>query len=100
MTVGVHSITEGVMAANEMTWRHDVDALVFRPDWHEGYCFVHRLALRTMSGETDQEACQAYFRVHREVFERAARSKIQRAGLAPEQNFHLTSRDVRRALTE
>ena len=88
------------MAADDLTWRHDVDALVFRPNGHEGSCFIHRLAFRSMSGEVGQEGCEAYFRVHREAFERAARAKIRRAGLATEQNFHLTSREVRRALTE
>ena len=88
------------MAADDLTWRHDVDALMFRPNGHEGSCFIHRLAFRSMSGEVGQEGCEAYFRVHREAFERAARAKIRRAGLAMGRNFHLTSRDVRRALTE
>jgi len=88
------------MAADDLTWRHDIDALVFRPNGHEGSCFFHRLAFRSMSREVGQEGCEAYFRVHKEAFERAARAKIRRAGLATEQNFHLTSRDVRRALTE
>ena len=88
------------MAADDLTWRHDVGALVFRPNGHEGSCFIHRLAFRSMSGEVGQEGCEAYFRVHRAAFERAARAKIRRAELATEQNFHLTSRDVRRGLTE
>ena len=100
MTVGVHLMTEGVMAASELTWRHDVDSLVFRPNWHEGYCFIHRLAFRSMSDQVDQEGCEAFYRAHKEAFEQAAQSKIRRAGLAPEQNFHLTSRDIRRALAE
>jgi len=88
------------MAADDLTWRHDVDALVFRPNGHEGSCFIHRLAFRTISGDEGQEGCEAYFRIHRAAFERAARAKIRRAGLEMEQNFHLTSRDVRRGLTE
>ncbi len=88
------------MVADDLTWRHDVDALVFRPNGHEGSCFIHRLAFRSMSGEVDQEGCEAYFRAHRAAFERAAQAKIRGGGLAMEQNFHLTSRDVRRALTE
>ena len=87
------------MAADDLTWRHDIDALVFRPNGHEGSGFIHRLAFRSMSEEAGQEGCEAYFRAHREAFERAARAKIRKAGLAMEQNFHLTSRDVRRALT-
>ena len=89
-----------VWARDGLIWRHDVDALVFRPNGHEGSCFIHRLAFRSMSGAVGEDGCEAYFRVHREAFERAAQAKIQRAGLAPEQNLHLTSRDVRRALTE
>jgi len=88
------------MTAHDLTWRHDIDALVFRPNGHEGSCFIHRLAFRSMSGEAGQERCEAYFRVHQKAFERAAQGKIRRAGLTMEQNFHLTSRDVRRALTE
>ena len=86
------------MTTDELTWRHDVDALVFQPSWHEGSCFVHRLAFRTMTGKIGPEGCEAYFRVHRDAFERAARAKIRRAGLPTGENFHLTSRDVRRAL--
>lgn len=88
------------MAVDDLTWRHDVDALVFLPNGHKGSCFIHRLAFRSMSGDVGQEGCEAYFRIHRAAFERAARAKIRGAGLAREQNFHLTSRDVRRALTE
>ena len=88
------------MAADDLTWRYDVDALVFRPNGHEGSCFIHRLAFRSMSGDVGQEGCEAYFRGHREAFERAARAKIRTANLGMEQNFHLTSRDVRRAITE
>ncbi len=80
----------------DLTWRHDVDSLMFRPNGHEGFCFIHRLAFRSMGERVGQEGCEAYFRLYREAFEQAARSKIRRAGLAREQNFHLTSRDVRR----
>ena len=88
------------MAADDPTWRDDVDALEFRPNGHDGSGFIHRLAFRSISGEVGQEGCEAYFQAHREAFERAARAKIRRAGLATDQNFHLTSRDVRRALAE
>jgi len=89
-----------IMASDDLTWRHDVDALVFRPNGHEGCCFIHRLAFRSLSGEVGQDCCKAYFRVHKDAFERAAGAKIRRAGLTTEQNFHLTSRDVRRGLME
>lgn len=88
------------MMADNLTWRHDIGALAFRPSGHEGFCVIHRLAFRSMGGEMGQEGCEAYFRSHRQGFERAARAKIRRAGLTMEENFHLTSRDVRRALTE
>jgi len=88
------------MPADDLTWRHDVDALVFRPNGHEGSCFIHRLAFRSISGEGDREGCEAYFQAHRVAFERAAQAKIRRASVPMEENFHLTSRDVRRALTE
>ncbi len=99
MTVGVGWIID-VSAADDLTWRYDVDALTFRPSGHEGSCFIHRLAFRSLSGKPEQEGCEAYFRRHREAFERAAWAKIRRAGLATEQNFHLTSREVRCALKE
>ena len=87
------------MRTDDLTWRHDIDALVFRPHGHDGSCFIHRLAFRSMRGEVSQEDCEAYFRVHRQAFERAAQTKIRGAGLTMDLNFHLTSRDVRRALT-
>ena len=49
MTVSARSVIN-VLAADDLTWRHDVDALVFRPNGHEGSCFIHRLAFRSMSG--------------------------------------------------
>lgn len=85
------------MAPDDATWRHDVDALVFRPRGHKGGCFIHRLAFRSLCGEGGRDICEAYFRTNREVFERAARVKMSRANMSAEQNFHLTSRDIRRA---
>lgn len=96
---GSRKPTEIFLAVDDLTWRNDVDALVFRPNGHEGSCYVHRLAFRSLSGEVGREGCEAYFRVHRAAFERAARAKIRGVGLTMEQNFHLTSRDVRGALT-
>ncbi|WP_414471032.1 hypothetical protein [Microvirga sp. M2] len=79
-------------------WRHDVDALAFRPRGHEGFCFIHRLAFRSLSGEGGRDICEAYFRTNRDAFERAAQVKMSRVDMPAEQNFHLTSRDIRRAL--
>ncbi len=88
------------MALDDLTWRHDIDALVFTPRGHKAGCFIHRLAFRSLSGEGSRESCEVYFRANKDAFERAARAKIQKAGVSVEQNFHLTSRDVRRALAE
>lgn len=88
------------MPTNDLTWRHDIDALVFRPKGHEGSCFIHRLAFRSMRGGVGHEECETFFWVHRQAFEQAAWTKIRRAGVARDRNFHLTSRDVRRALAE
>ena len=86
----------GVMA----TWRHDIDALAFRPDGHDGTCMVHRLAFRTlMSLVPTPDACIAYFAAHEDAFRTSAQAKIRRRALAPDTNFHLTSRDLAHALT-
>ena len=78
-------------------WRNDIDALAFRPAGHQGWCMVHRLALRTVIGRPASPAeCLDYFTAHQSVFEEAARAKIARAVLPAEANFHLTSRDIRR----
>ncbi|MPR10236.1 hypothetical protein FS320_25640 [Microvirga tunisiensis] len=88
------------MRSDDPTWRQDIGALVFRPEGHQGGCFVHRLAFRSLGQETFRESCEAFFRSHEDVFERAAQAKIQRAGVSSTENFHLTSRDIRRALGE
>ncbi len=76
-------------------WRDDIDALAFRPAGHQGFCMVHRLALRTVIGRRASPAeCLDYFAANRPVFEAAARAKIARTGLPPDANFHLTSRDI------
>ena len=36
------------MGDGETKWRHDIDALAFRPEGHRGTCVVHRLAFRTL----------------------------------------------------
>lgn len=77
------------------TWRDDIDALAFRPAGHQGFCMVHRLALRTVIGRPATPVeCLDYFATNQPMFETAARAKIVRAGLADDANFHLTSRDI------
>lgn len=81
-------------------WREAIDALAFRPAGHDGWCVVHRRALGTVIGRgAGREACLAWFAEHADLFERAARAKIDRAGLPRGANFHLTSRDLKRAST-
>jgi hypothetical protein len=82
------------------TWRHDIDALAFRPGGHEGTCMVHRLAFRAlMRLVPTPDACMAYFTAHEDTFRLSAQAKIRRQALPPDTNFHLTSRDLARALT-
>jgi hypothetical protein len=81
------------------SWRIDIDSLSFRPEGHEGACVVHRRALRTlMRRDPNAEEALAFFEARSPAFLAAAVAKIERAGLAPAANFHLTSRDLRRAL--
>jgi len=76
-------------------WRDDIDALVFRPAGHRGFCMVHRLALRTVIGRPPSPAeCLDYFAANQPMFEAAAQARIAQAGLAPDANFHLTSRNL------
>jgi hypothetical protein len=80
-------------------WRADVEALAFRPDGHEGVCLVHRHAFRTLLRRMPSpEECTAYFNDHKAVFQAAASAKVARAGVALDANFHLTSRDLDRAV--
>jgi hypothetical protein len=86
---------------SQTTWRHDIDALAFQPEGHRGICVVHRLAFRTlMRLVPTPEACITYFTAHEGAFRASARAKISRRRLQPGANFHLTSRDLARALTE
>ncbi len=81
-------------------WRHDIDALAFQPEGHRGICVVHRLAFRTlMRVVPTPAACIAFFAAREGAFRAAAEAKISRRGLPPGANFHLTSRDLARALT-
>ena len=81
-------------------WRHDIDALAFQPDGHGIACMVHRLAFRTlMRLVPTPDACLAYFIAHEAAFRASAQAKIARRGISPGTSFHLTSRDLTRALT-
>ncbi|WP_315834336.1 hypothetical protein [Bradyrhizobium prioriisuperbiae] len=81
------------------TWRDDIDALMFETDGQHGFCMVHRHAFRTLLRSLPApNDCLAYFRTHEPAFQAAASAKISRKNLAEGVNFHLTSRDVARAL--
>jgi len=76
-------------------WRDDIDSLAFQPAGHEGFCMVHRLALRTLLGHVPVPAeCLAYFAANQARFEEAASRKVAARRLAAGDNFHLTSRDI------
>jgi hypothetical protein len=81
------------------TWRDDIDALVFKPDGHQGFCVVHRRAFRTLQRFTPAPAdCQTYFCTHEDAFRAAASAKILLKNVGSGMNFHLTSRDVARQI--
>lgn len=76
-------------------WRDDIDALSFTPAGHRGRCMMHRLAFRSFLGRAPSIAdCLALFERQREAFEAAAAAKIAARPVAPDVNFHLTSREV------
>jgi hypothetical protein len=80
-------------------WRRDLDALAFEPDGHRSVCVVHRLAFRSLLRLTPTPAdCMAYFAVHEGAFRTAAQGKIVRRRIKSGVSFHLTSRDLSRAL--
>jgi hypothetical protein len=82
-------------------WHPDIDALSFRPPQHTGLCFIHRRAFRTLLGVPSSpsiEDCQNYFMAGVAAFQVAAAAKIARDRLEPTVNFHLNSRDIKRAL--
>jgi hypothetical protein len=87
------------MPSGDMIWRQDLDALVFRPKGYQGGCFVHRLAFRFHDSEASRESCKKFFRANVDAFERAAQAKIRRGRVLDGENFHLTSRDIRRAMS-
>lgn len=84
----------------ECTWRSDIDSLSFQPHGHGAYCIVHRRAFGTLLGlNPSPTECESYFVEHYAAFQRAAAEKIASASADAIVNFHLTSRDVARALT-
>ncbi|PWC32795.1 DUF1488 family protein [Azospirillum sp. TSO35-2] len=84
------------MTADGLLWRAEIDALVFRPAGHGGWCAVHRLAFRALLGrrEPAPEDCLAYAADHRGALEAAAAGKIARRGYDVAASLHLTSRDI------
>jgi hypothetical protein len=81
------------------TWRDDIDALVFAPDGHQGFCMVHRRAFRTLQRFSAVPAeCKAYFCAHERAFRAAASLKIAQKKVDRGANFHLTSRDIARQM--
>lgn len=88
------------MTGTDLSWRADIDALVFRPAGHGGWCAVHRLAFRALLGKRTPtpEECLAYAAAHFGAFEAAAAGKIARRGYDVAASLHLTSRDVTRFL--
>jgi Protein of unknown function (DUF1488) len=79
-------------------WRPDIDSLAFQPAGQDGWCVIHRRAIRTLlRKEPTAEECLALFAAHRPVFEAAAAAKRARAAVASGANYHITSRDVLRA---
>jgi hypothetical protein len=83
----------------ECRWHPDIDALSFQPERHSGRCFIHRRAFGTLlSFPPSVEDCRNYFIARVVAFQVAAAGKVARERLEPAANFHLNSRDVKRAL--
>jgi hypothetical protein len=85
--------------SNEPVWRSDIDSLAFHPSGHSGFCVVHRRAFGTLLGSaaSPQQSID-FYRLHRDAFDAAAHSKLEARAIAASENFHITSRDVRRQL--
>ena len=82
----------------QSVWRADVDSLSFQPRGHTGHCLIHRRAFKTILGFNPTPGdCAACFQQRQAAFQAAAAAKIDRAALATNANFHLTSRDILRA---
>jgi hypothetical protein len=84
-----------------VTWRADIDALMFWIAAHSASCAVHRQAFRTlMRRNPTPQDCLAYFGNVEDAFRAAAAAKITRNQIPAGTNLHLTSRDVARKLIE
>lgn len=83
-----------------LAWEVAIDALSFRPRGHDGHCVVHRRAFRVLvGGAADPGLCLAFARDHASALEAAAAGRIAARGLPAGARFHLTSREIRRALS-
>lgn len=88
-----------MLSADTAFWREDIDSLAFYVDQHEGLCVMHRRAFRALLGfDPTPQQCLDYFEQRRVVFVQSARNKIERAKIPSSANFHITSRDIRRAV--
>ena len=82
-----------------VTWRADIDALMFWIAAHSASCAVHRQAFRTlMRRNPTPQDCLTYFGNVEDAFRAAAAAKITRNQIPAGTNLHLTSRDVARKL--
>ena len=85
-------------AAHRALWRDDIDALQFQFEETDRLCLIHRLAFKALlNDQPNKQSCLAFFLEHREAFLSAAMKKAARTG-QPDQNIHITSRDVARML--
>lgn len=82
-------------------WRGDLDSLAFDLPSGGGACVVHRRAFRPLlNGEPTPAACLQWAQRNRSALDAAAFAKMERKGLAKGARFHLTSRDIRRAMAQ
>ena len=84
-----------------VTWRADIDALVFWIGAHSALCAVHRHAFRTLlRRDPTPQDCLTYFGKFESVFRAATAAKIAQNQIPAGSNLHLTSRDIARKLIE
>lgn len=85
----------------EPLWRDDLGSVEFTVPGHGGRCVIHARAIATLMGApAGREDCLAFARANAAALDAAARDRIARKALAPGSAFHLTSRDIRRALRQ
>lgn len=81
-----------------MIWRNDLDALQF-PAENGVSCFVHRRAFRAIIRKVPSpQDCLDFYERNNSAFEAAATVKLRSGAVADQQNFHLTSRQIRRSV--